>query len=342
MKKPIKLLYTDKHLNFNNFEIIKELTIQEIELAKKLKVDIIGLGDELVSRQSQPLSVLDGFGEIHKLYIENNINRTCLVGNHCKVNYTSEKNYLNEFKYHPNIKIIDTVYFEDIDDIRLHYVAYFDENVNYKDYLQKAKDNIDKSKMNILLTHALFNGGVNNNKDENKSKLELSDFKEFDKVLSGHIHDKSKYKNFYYIGSIRAANFGENNGKGFTILYDDGSHELIKSTFPKYETIKIDLDKISKKDLNKLITSHGGSDDNIRFKFIGSEEKIKSIKKEEFSVAGIDVLCDIKDIEYEGIGEIEHVELTKETIKDEFKDWCEKKEKDYDIGIKYINKKFKE
>lgn len=350
MKKPVKLLYADKHLKLSNYDLVKDITKQEIKLAKKLKVDVVGLGDELVSRQAQPLFVLSGFGILHQLYVDASINRTCIVGNHCKVDYTSESNYLDEFKYHPNMKIVDTTYYEDIEGLRLHYVAYFDERVNYKDYLKKAIKNIDKSKYNILLTHVLFNGGINNGGEEfSGSKLNLEDFADFDKVLSGHIHDRAHHKNFYYIGSCYQNNFGEDNEKGFTILYDDGSHELINSEFLEYHIIKIDLDKVSKKELNELkkdgATLIKDSSANIRFKFEGSEDKVKAIKQEEFTAFGIDVKKEhktiVRSIAKAETGEI--VVYSERTILEKFDKFCEEEKYDnVEYGRDCLTQKLKQ
>ena len=85
MKKPVKLLYADKHLKLSNYDLVKDITKQEIKLAKELDVDVVGLGDELVSRQAQPLFVLSAFGRLHRNYSNESINRICIVGNHCKV-----------------------------------------------------------------------------------------------------------------------------------------------------------------------------------------------------------------------------------------------------------------
>lgn len=350
-KKPIRLLYADKHLTHDNIELVKDITKQEIELAKKIGVTkIIGMGDELTSRQAQTLATLDAFAEINDLYVEEGLERNCIVGNHCKVDYKSEKSYLSIFKYHPCLNIISTVHFEDVGNLRLHYVSYFDENVNYKDYLKKAKKNIDKTKYNILLTHILFNGGVNNSGEENKKiTLKLSDFKEFDKVLSGHIHDKSTYGNFHYIGSTYAKNFGETNEKGFTILYDDGSHELINSTFPEYYTIDIDLDKVSLDDVNDLkkqgseLKKEAGA--MIRFRFKGSKDKVAAIKQEEFTSLGIDVKKEhktiIESIEKAEAGEV--IVYDNETILTKFDSFCKKEEYDnVEYGKDCLIKKLEE
>jgi exonuclease SbcD len=351
MKKPIRLLYADKHLNLRNFELIKSITKQEIELMQKLCIsEVIGLGDEFTSRQAQPLFTLSSFSKLHQMYVDAKINRTCIVGNHSKVNYTAIESYMDEFKYHPNIKVIDTIFFEDIDGIRLHYVSYFDEKVNYKDYLNKAVKNIDKSKYNILLTHVLFNGGINN-KDEKSNDLNvnLSDFSSFDKVLSGHIHNISNYKNFYYIGSCYQNNFGEDDQKGFTVLYSDGSHELVKAKFQEYHTIKLDLDHLEKKDVNNLKKQASGlireSGHKVRFKIEGSEDKVKAIKAEEFTSIGIDIKKEHKvvnrSIQTAQAGEI--VTYDDETIMKKFEEFCKQEDyENFEYGKEIIEKKLKE
>ena len=344
MKKPILIISSDWHIKPSNIDSIIELIKQKIKLAKKLNcTNLACLGDIFQSRQSQPLSVLKCFEIILDLIKEAEMELVCISGNHDKTDYQSTNSFLDQFQWHPALKLIRI--YEGLlikDDIKLWFLPFFEEKLWLDDFdeniINKVKEQ-DKYK-HILMSHQSFNGSVNNDGSKQENSLKVGLFKDFFKVFLGHFHNMHQIgKNIYHLPSIQANNFGENNEKGFTVLYDDGSHELIQSTFSKYETIKIDLDKTSKKDLNKLITSHGGSDDHIRFKLIGAEEKIKAIKKEEFSVAGIEVTCDITDAEYEAL-EIEQVELTKDTIKDEFKVWCDKNEKDYNTGIEYINKKF--
>jgi len=72
--------------------------------------------------------------------------------------------------------------------------------------------------------------------------VEESYFDSFDLVASGHYHDWSEIgENIVYFRSAYQANFGEDDNKGFTVVYDDCSLEYIQSKFPIYRKIIIDM-----------------------------------------------------------------------------------------------------
>jgi len=136
-------------------------------------------------------------------------------------------------------------------------------------------------------------------------------------------------------------NFGENNDKGFVILYDDCSHEYIQAKFKEYHTIKIDINRTSQEELNELLARYKNNEHNIRFKFMGSIEKLKSIDINKFKSVGIDVKMDRPNVD-EGIvaaKKQEFVSFNKESIKKEFDKFAEhNKLTDIEIGKNYLNK----
>jgi hypothetical protein len=80
----------------------------------------------------------------------------------------------------------------------------------------------------ILMGHYEINGIVTNASgyEMTSAKLSISDFKQFDKVFSGHFHTKSVTGNIEYIGSAFAMDFNNVNGKHGYYHYEDG--ELIE------------------------------------------------------------------------------------------------------------------
>ena len=84
----------------------------------------------------------------------------------------------------------------------------------------------------------------------------IKTFENHFKVFSGHYHDQQKIGNFYHIPSIQQNNYGEDSDKGFTVLFGDGSHELVKSDFKEYIKVQVDLDTCSDKDLKLLKAKH--------------------------------------------------------------------------------------
>lgn len=349
--KALAVNSADWHIKPNNTEQIIGLIQQKITLAKRLKVDkLICLGDVFQSRQAQPLSVLKCFEYILDLIKEAEMTLYCIPGNHDKTDYSSENSFLDQFSWHPALKLTkvnDKLTL--VEGLRIHLLPYFEEG-KWVDKLNDVNLGLLKKGKNILLSHQALSGSVNNDSSKIENSIKPSLFKDFYKVFLGHYHNQQQIgKNIFHLPSLQANNFGEDNEKGFTILYDDGSHELVNSEFPEYHTIKVNLDKMTKKELNELkkdgATLIKDSGANIRFKFEGSEDKVKAIKQEEFTAFGIDIKkihkSVIKSVEKAKIGEV--VTYNDETILEKFDIFCEEEKYDnVEYGRGCLTQKLKE
>lgn len=345
-KTPLAIFSTDWHLKKENIDTIIELVRKQCLLAKDLNIEyFICLGDVFDSRIAQRQDVLDAFSEIIDLVTGYGLKFWVIPGNHDKTVYTSHKSFLSPFKGRNNFVLVDRagrIPFKK-ENIFLHLLPFFEEQEWLKrfDELLDHVEEIDHSKR-ILLTHIAVTGSRNNDGTMVSSSLSSGLFKSFYKVFSGHYHDQQKIgDNFYHLPSIQQNNFGENSDKGFTVLYSDGSHELVKSKFKEFIKIKIDLDDTSNEELVRLKAKYKGSEDNIRFEFKGSENVLKSLKKEDFTSLGIDVKTKVKEVEDSIVfSESEEViEHTKESIKEEFRKCCEKEGWSFEQGLKFLNKK---
>lgn len=350
MKKPLVLFSTDWHIKPNNTEQIIDLVKQKIKVALDNSIKIlIVLGDIFQSRQAQPLIVLKCFEKILDLVHEAELELWCISGNHDKTDYTSQDSFLDQFQWHPALKLIRVFEVEQIGDWLFYFLPYFETEI-WKDMIVSFEELEIKSDKKILCSHQAVNGSVNNDGSKINNGIEPNALDEFYKVFLGHYHNQQKISgHIYHLPSIQSNNFGEDNEKGFTILYDDGSHELIQSEFKQYYTIDIDLDKLNKnelnnikKDANELIKETGA---NIRFKFKGSEDKIKAIKQEEFTALGIDVKKEHKSvtdsIEKAVTGEV--MVYNNDIIIKKFEEFCIEEEYDnVEYGKSCLIKKLKE
>ena len=337
MKQPIAIISTDWHLKRDNIDAIKDLIDQQCQLAKKESVEyLICLGDVFDSRKAQELTVLTAFREILNNIQSYNLKMLTISGNHDKSDYTSYNSYLDSFAFHPAM-----VYFRgynqySIGDVKLHFMPFFDESV-WKERLNYTLSD----KKNILLTHIAVTGSKNNDGTLQETPVKVSDFKDFDLVLSGHFHDRQIIgKNFIHAQSIQQNNYGEDNKKGFSILYNDCTISFVKSKFKEYKRYTFDIDKSTKKELDELIKEHSNSDNNIRVEVVGSQSKLNSLKREVFANNGIDLKTKNKEVSeaIEATITDEVVEFNPEKIKEKFGQFCEEKEHDYDKGIVYLNK----
>ena len=348
-KKPLIVGSTDWHIKDDNADIIFDLVKQQCEIAKELKVDnLMCLGDVFNSRKSQTLKVLNTFRRILDMIDDYNLKLIVISGNHDKTSYENKESFLDSFRHHPAIFLIDMVGaipFKE-HNLHLHFMPFFKEDVwedqfneYIKGYLGLTGDK-QLEGINIFCSHIAITGSRNNDGKRVESNISHKSFRHFDKVLLGHYHDSQKIgKNIYHIPSIQQNNFGEDEDKGFTILYSDGSHETVNSKFKPYIKVKIDLDEVDKKGVNKMIEDYSketGSK-NVRFVLSGSEDKLKSVNKELIRSVGIDVKTENKDVEIvEEFDDIEIKRYDEASILDEFGMFCEEFDKDYKEGIKYL------
>lgn len=339
MKNPISILSTDWHLNkFNILEVL-DIVNQQIELAKKLNVNILfGLGDFFDTRKAQEEIVLNTFGFILRSFELNNIKFIGIKGNHDSVNNTQSNSYLTPFQYHPNFTLVSDYYIEKCNGINCHFLSYFDEDI-YIDYLNKI--NTIPNELNYLFTHIGIDGVLNNSNENVQNPVKKELFQGFDKVFIGHYHNSSIHGNIEYIGSVQPKDFGENNNKGCTILYEDGSHELIKLSFKEYKKISIDVNSFDKKKEQKLLQEYSDSNDYIRFEFTGDSSKLKSLDKIKYQKLGIDIKVKTEVEETVNVSQHdEFIEFNNETLLKEFDEFCQINElTDIEIGKEYLEQK---
>ncbi len=345
-KQAVTVISTDWHLKPSNLEQVKDLVKQQCELAKKLGVEgIFCLGDVFNSRAGQTVEILNTFSEILDTIHKYDLKLVCIPGNHDKQSYDSDQSFLDPFYHHPALKLCYNFDRMVIEEHKMTFtmIPYYRENLWIEEYAAfQLQHPMKKGYKNILLSHIAMNGSTNNDGTKMITNIAPSDFKEWDLVLLGHYHDQQQPGyNVYHIPSIQQNNFGESPDKGFTVVFDDGTFDLVKSDFPEYRKIDIDLNHIDKKEL-EAITKECSSlkGVHIRFEFFGSEAHLKAINREEYIALGIDVKMKTKEVEDTiQYAETEIKEHNATSIIHEFGDFCEEKDKNYETGVKYLHKK---
>jgi len=347
-KKPITILSTDWHLKESNIEQIKGLITQKCELAKSLDIDtVFCLGDIFDSRAGQKVSILVAFSEILEIFSNYQIKLWAIPGNHDKQGYLGFESFVDPFKYHPNFKYINRAGGVPIGNIMFQLLPYFKETMwlerfrELEEYVGEFGTDDFPGKKHVLLSHIALNGSTNNDGTKVNCNISVSDFKNWDLVLLGHYHDQQQVGvNVFHIPSIQQNNFGENDQKGFTVVYDDCSFELHKSSFKEYKKVVIDFDNTTKKQLETILKDQQCVDKFVRLEFVGSSDRLKALNKEELQSLGFNITVKVKEIEDTiEFAEEEIKEHTKESIVEEFKQFCTEKSKDYEIGIIHLNKK---
>lgn len=343
MLKIAALVLTDTHLKEDNIAVNKKIFNQTIEYAKKLEIkEVYHLGDIFESRKAQPQHILNAFHEILNEFEKNDIKLISIVGNHDKTDYKSIKSFLTPFKFHKSFILIEEYYNQFLtDDIRVHYLPFFDNEI-YREYLldiNQHYERLDEVK-DILFTHIGVAGAVMNNGIAIEG-LQQNLFDIFEKVYVGHYHDKQSFNQFEYIGSSIQHNYGERLDKGLTVIYEDLSYETVELDFPKYIQFEMDAKDITKKEIDELRIEKESSKDNIRIVLTGDEADINAFNKQQLLDIGISVAKKQDKVEKKEIDTVVTVHTTN-TLLDYFKEFCEEKGLDYEKGYSYFEKTLKE
>lgn len=338
MRKIESLLITDTHLEESTKPLNQDIFSQAIDICLNWKIKKIRhLGDIFESRKAQTQDNLKTIGTIFREISDEDISIEIIPGNHDKTSYLSEDSFLSEYLYHPKTTLIESYKFQDLNKIRIHSIPYFDEELLYRNYLEKVE--YSSTKDNILLTHIGVNGSKNRDGALIHNCLSIELFEKFKYCYSGHYHDQSIIKNFTYIGSAFQANFSEDENKGFSVLFEDGTIEFLKSNFKPYEIIDLDLEKTSLIKLNEILEECKTQNSFFRFELTGKKEQLDSLNTQFIQKEGFSVKKKYPNIEF-GIQEAikdEFVAFNQSSLKSEFEQFTKENKLDLQKGLKYFN-----
>lgn len=333
MKKPIAIIFNDAHLKTGNEQNVITSVDHMLDYACDNDIrNIIFAGDLFDSRSFQRQDVLQAFD-----IILNNIHRAkCTLylfpGNHDKTVYSSEDSFLDVFRHHPCVKFNRTIKDIEIDGVKITLLPFFSDEVLIPIIEEHGGSD-------VLISHFEMAGSTNLGKESKKTSINEKLLSKWKKVYLGHYHNHHEIsKNIVHLPSLRQNNFGEDNKKGFAILFDDLSYELIKGKFKEFKKITLDLDKLSTKEIKELIQENKDNKDSIRFEFKGSDEKLNSLDKVLFADTGIDVKLKFKekDLDKENAPQVVR-KFDKTKIMEFFEDFCKEKKLDHKKGEELLN-----
>jgi len=250
IKKPIAIVFSDIHLNLWNYKTERRIDdgkslIKNIYTKAKLfKIPVLFTGD-LIHKEKQIsnklLSIL--LPLFNRIWDKSKVETYAISGNHdqCEestLNHISPS-YINTFsKVFKNLNCIDHKSVK-CNGMMLHGIPYLTHDLNIGKAIKNRVKNIDKKLINILLIHTTLDGsldtdgrGMDSNIESATNKL----FKEFDLVITGHIHKPMKIsKNIYQIGATNHQRKTDKNSElGYVLLYDDLSVEFVPLDYPKF------------------------------------------------------------------------------------------------------------
>ena len=344
MKKPIAIISTDWHLNENNAVQLLNIADEEVALAKKLGVEyVVWLGDMFDSRTSQRQDLLNCLDEIIGTHTSQGLSIHCIPGNHDKTNYRDDDSFLTPYRYHPGFYLHEAEYTTVICGVIACFVPFYEQGMwghHFKRIdFDKNIRSIPHGDLKILFSHTAIEGSVNNDGSRVESTIKASMFKDFDRVFLGHYHNAQQpARNVFHLPSVAQNNFGEDEEKGYTVLYDNLSFETVKSDFKPYRSITLDAGTVTRDDIKSVVEDAKSENFYMRVVLTGTQEQVKGVDRKTLQAVGVNVKVKYDDVEVTETQEQAVVrELSGTDIKDKFVKFCEANSYDVQEGLSLLN-----
>ncbi|WP_165045078.1 metallophosphoesterase [Dysgonomonas sp. ZJ709] len=342
---PCVLMINDIHISKDNIPEFELNWAEALTVCQRMEIRIIVLGGDLFqSRAAQTLDVLLAVFDALQSAANKNINVIMANGNHDKVNQEAVRGYCHVFGKHENVAVVDDflTISENNWGFSLHMIAYFPENGSFTDKLNALiKGDLDSGKKNFLYIHEGINGALLHNSD---NELPAHIFSDLDRVFVGHYHNRCIIKGTHieYIGSSRQHNFGEDEEKGYTVLYNDGSQEFIKNKVnTRYLNIDIPIEKMNIHLTDRLEELKAEGRYKVKVRVHASTADATSINKNELIKCGaskVEIITQDPEVT-EIVSTSLFVKFDNNQIQENYQEFCrEKKIEDISLGLTYLLK----
>ena len=343
---PCLLLLNDIHISKDNIPAFKANWQEAIDICRKMDVKEIAIGGDLFfSRAAQTLDVLLVVHDALLTAAEHGIHVTIAEGNHDKVNQENERGYCHVFDQHSNVLVCDEFVSLPLgEDCRfvLHMMGYFPEDGSFCTRLDRLKEEaLDPKRLNFLYIHEGINGAL---AQPNDKELPAKIFEDFDKVFVGHYHnrtiiDKTRIE---YIGSSRQHNFGEDEEKGYTVIYTDGSHEFIKNQAnTRYRVIDVAAERAGLHLMDELREIDADGRYKVKVRVHAPQAAMKSVDKAALLDAGamkVELIADDEEM-LEVAASSLFEKFDSHRIRETYEEFCREKQiDDVAIGLEYLSK----
>ena len=346
MKQPLALLVNDLHIDKDHVQDFIANWDEALDICKRNEIyDIVIGGDVFTSRSSQTLSVLLAVRAALKRATDLDIAVTMANGNHDLVNQEEDEGYCHLFSEYQGVEVVDVykiLEWSDTD-FQLVLMSYWPEQGSFLDKLELVKEGVKDVSKTILYIHEGIQGALGD--FEVPSDLPQDVFSCFKAVLCGHYHNRTHIKDteIYYIGSSRQSNFGEDEMKGYTILYDDGSWGFEQNSINiRYATLEVNISDIDEKFLQSICDYHDCPPFpyRVRVRVRCTEAEAKNFDKKILLDNGANkvefITEKVQAIQAKASGIDEKYD--KDGIKKEYLSFCESKDIDSELGLKYLEK----
>lgn len=343
---PCLLLFNDLHVGKENIPEFVANWNEALCICERLGITEIALGGDLfLSRAAQTLDILLAVHDVLLATAKKGIRVTIANGNHDKVAPESERGYCHIFDQHRNVVVANDYVSLPIGDGQhalLHLIPYFPEDGSFTEKLQTVKTQaLDSTKLNFLYLHEGINGALS---QPSEKELPANLFEGFDKVFVAHYHNRCVIPktNVEYIGSSRQHNFGEDEMKGYTVLYNDGSTEFIQNKINlRYKVIDVDADQVDIHLTDLLDEMKADGHYRTKVRVHTTSVGASSIPKEKLLHAGaskVEIITEeteAADVSASSLFE----KFDTHKIRETYEEFCREKEiAEVELGLSYLSK----
>ncbi|NDW11004.1 phosphoesterase [Dysgonomonas sp. 520] len=342
---PCVLMLNDIHISKDNIPEFTANWNEALSICEQLGITLIALGGDLfLSRAAQTLDVLLAIHDALLSAEKKGINIILSNGNHDKVNQEVIRGYCHVYDSHSNVTVVDD--FLTIEEpgweFSLHMIAYFPENGSFTAKLGAlVTGGLNEEKINFLYIHEGINGVLVHSSD---NELPAHIFKEFDRVFVGHYHDRIIVKgtNIEYIGSSRQHNFGEDEEKGYTIIYNDGKYEFIKNKVnTRFKTIDVPIEKTGAHLYDELEEIKAEGRYRVRVRVHSSAAKTSAVDKSKLLSSGagkVEIITTDPEI-METLPSSLFEKFDNRKIMENYEEFCKEKNiENIELGLSYLSK----
>lgn len=343
---PCLLLLNDIHVSKDNIPAFKANWQEALDVCRKMGVYEIAVGGDLFfSRAAQTLDVLLAVHDALLTAAEHGIHITLAEGNHDKVNQKAERGYCHVFDQHPNVLVCDEFVSLPVGkDCRfvLHMMGYFPEDGSFTSRLDRLKDTaLDPRRLNFLYIHEGINGALS---QPSEKELPTGIFAGFDKVFVGHYHNRTIIPKtcIEYIGSSRQHNFGEDEEKGYTLIYSDGSHVFIKNRANiRYRVMDVTAERAGLHLMDELREIEADGRYRVKVRVHAPQAAMKTVDKAALLEAGatrVELVPD-EELSPEAASSSLFEKFDSHRIRETYEEFCHEKQIDeVELGLEYLSK----
>ena len=340
---PCLLLLNDIHVSKDNIPEFTANWREALDICRTMDIRDIALGGDLfLSRAAQPLDVLLAVHDALLLAAEYGMRVTMINGNHDKVNQESPRGYCHIFDQHDNVLVADDYIALPCPNGQrfiLHMVAYFPENGSFPEKLERVR--LDPERLNYLYIHEGINGALSQPSD---NELPVHFFEAFDKVFVGHYHNRCiiPKPRIEYIGSSRKHNIGEDEEKGYTVIYTDGTHEFIKNKVnTRYKVLDVSAERTGLHLMDELREIDADGRYKVKVRVHAPQAAMKSVNKAALLEAGatkVELIADDEEM-LEASSSSLFEKFDSRRIRETYEEFCREKQIDeVAVGLEYLSK----